>query len=350
MEDKLSIVNGSEIFTLDEQKQLDSRISSILRAHTMTQHEINSLAFECTAYLTEADEAATKLENKGWFRSVIGSITGSNKKLQDKINENVIAAQYISQVILQKLAEQNLLTLDLIATINNKLNVLSIRINERFKQQSFMLAKFFIRNRRSIIDLETRLSIAERNVSLLNWKNTIEYQTFSGIEYSMLDTPRKMICVARDFFDLTNGNWNTTDLLLLKGTIKNLGIKPKQQVNYFQGIQTLAYDSEIRNKFLGENSLQEINPEYFISLGALNKLLSLEGKERYLVDEKIDNMKEIGLDIDRYQMEEQLTNDYMREKANVDLNCNVEAYDFTLDLVYNLNEAISNNMLVPINQ
>ena len=45
-----------------------------------------------------------------------------------------------------------------------------------------------------------------------------------------------------------------------------------------------------------------------------------------------------------------MTNDYMREKANVDLNCNVEAYDFTLDLVYNLNESISNNMLVPINQ
>ena len=61
MEDKLSIVNGSEIFTLDEQKQLDSRISSILRAHTMTQHEINSLAFECTAYRTEADEAARRL-------------------------------------------------------------------------------------------------------------------------------------------------------------------------------------------------------------------------------------------------------------------------------------------------
>jgi hypothetical protein len=63
-----------------------------------------------------------RLESKGFFQRFIGGITGSNKRLQDKINSNLRAAQYASQVTLQKLAEQNLMTFDLLTAVNNKLN------------------------------------------------------------------------------------------------------------------------------------------------------------------------------------------------------------------------------------
>ena len=74
-----------------------------------------------------------KSENKGWFQRLLGNITGSNKRLQDKVNRELIIAQYRSQITLEQIAEQNLMTLDLVAAVNNKLNASIKANNEKFK-------------------------------------------------------------------------------------------------------------------------------------------------------------------------------------------------------------------------
>lgn len=167
--------------------------------------------------LTAADDASHELASKGLLSRLIGGITGSNKQLPDKINRNTRAAQYASQVTMQKLAEQNLMTFDLLTAVNNKLNVW-LTHNEKFKEQFVILGKFIpLKTRGDMISLSLRMDKVEWNVKLLNWQASVEYLTLNGVEYSDLDDTGKIVCLARDFYDLTGGNWTTSDLLSFKG-------------------------------------------------------------------------------------------------------------------------------------
>lgn len=348
MENQLTVIDGKDVFTIEEQDTLNQEIDRIISAHKNNRQEINRLVFECTAALTEAEDASRKLENKGFFRRLIGGITGSNKRLQDKINCNMRAAQYASQVTLQKLAEQNLMTFDLLTAVNNKLNASVEAANKMFKAQFMMMGKFFLKNRREIVSLNLRLNAVEKNVKLLNWQNSIEYLDFDGVEYSALDEPAKIVCLTRDFYELTEGKWSTSDLLLLKAAMGQIGINPHQKINYFQVMKTIATTPTLQQKLLGDQRLKLISdPSYLISLGTLEKLDALDNREQYLVDGTVDILQEHGMDVDSENVKSILVKKYMQQCAGVDLDTDVEVYDFLLDLLFNLETGKEENLIQP---
>ena len=343
---QLAIVDGNEVFTIDEQTELEKQIDHVIAAHKNNRREINRLVFECTSALTAADDASHELASKGLLSRLIGGITGSNKQLQDKINGNMRAAQYASQVTMQKLAEQNLMTVDLLTAINNKLNASIDAVNEKFKEQFVILGKFILKNRGDIISLSLRMDKAEWNVKLLNWQASVEYLTLNGVEYSDLDDAGKIVCLARDFYDLTGGNWTTSDLLLLKAAMGQIGMAPKKEINIFDTLKTIADTPVLQEKLLNHNRIKPISdPSYLISMGTLEKLNALADKERYVVDIVAANYKNHGVTMGADEIRGDLAKDYMRQQANVNLNTHVGAYDFLLDLLYNLSESTAERVL-----
>lgn len=343
---QLAIIDGNDVFTIEEQSELEKFIDRTIAAHQNNRRDINRLVFECTAALTEADDASNELKNKGALRRFIGGITGSNKRLQDKINSNIRAAQYASQVTLQKLAEQNLMTFDLLTAVNNKLNASVDAINESMKKQFVILGNFILKNRGDIISLSLRMNKAERNISLLNWQSSIEYLNFNGVEYSELDDAGKIVCLARDFYDLTDGKWTTSDLLLLKAAMGQVGIAPKKEINVFDTLKTIADTPKLAQKLLNDKEIQSIpDPSYLISMGTLEKLHTLNDKEHYAVDVMVSTFKDNGIEVNPADVRDNLAKGYMKQCAGVNLNTNVGAYDFMLELLYNLSEANTENLL-----
>ena len=343
---QLAIVDGNEVFTIDEQTELEKPIDHVIAAHKNNRREINRLVFECTSALTAADDASHELASKGFFSRFIGAITGSNKRLQDKINRNTRAAQYASQVTMQKLAEQNLMTVDLLTAVNNKLNASINAVNEKCKEQFVILGKFILKNRGDIISLSLRMDKAEWNVKLLNWQASVEYLTLNGVEYSDLDDAGKIVCLARDFYDLTGGNWTTSDLLLLKAAMGQIGMAPKKEINIFDTLKTIADTPVLQEKLLNHHGIKPISdPSYLISMGTLEKLNALADKERYVVDIVAANYKNHGVTMGADEIRGELAKDYMRQQTNVNLNTNVGAYDFLLDLLYNLSESTAEGLL-----
>ena len=343
---QLAIVDGNEVFTIDEQTELEKPIDHVIAAHKNNRREINRLVFECTSALTAADDASHELASKGFFSRFIGAITGSNKRLQDKINRNTRAAQYASQVTMQKLAEQNLMTVDLLTAVNNKLNASINAVNEKCKEQFVILGKFILKNRGDMISLSLRMDKAEWNVKLLNWQASVEYLTLNGVEYSDLDDAGKIVCLARDFYDLTGGNWTTSDLLLLKAAMGQIGMAPKKEINIFDTLKTIADTPVLQEKLLNHHGIKPISdPSYLISMGTLEKLNALADKERYVVDIVAANYKNHGVTMGADEIRGDLAKDYMRQQANVNLNTHVGAYDFLLDLLYNLSESTAEGLL-----
>ena len=343
---QLAIVDGNEVFTIDEQTELEKQIDHVIAAHKNNRQEINRLVFECTSALTAADDASHELASKGFFSRLIGGITGSNKRLQDKINHNMRAAQYASQVTMQKLSEQNLMTFDLLTAVNNKLNASIDAVNEKFKEQFVIFGKFILKTRGDMISLSLRMDKAEWNVKLLNWQASVEYLTLNGVEYSDLDDAGKIVCLARDFYDLTGGNWTTSDLLLLKAAMGQIGMAPKKEINIFDTLKTIADTPVLQEKLLNHHGIKPISdPSYLISMGTLEKLNTLADKDRYVVDVMAANYKNHGVTMGADEIRGELAKDYMRQQANVNLNTHVGAYDFLLDLLYNLSESTAEGLL-----
>ena len=343
---QLAIVDGNEVFTIDEQTELEKQIDHVIAAHKNNRQEINRLVFECTSALTAADDASHELASKGLLSRLIGGITGSNKRLQDKINRNTRAAQYASQVTMQKLAEQNLMTVDLLTAINNKLNASIDAVNEKCKEQFVTLGKFILKTRGDMISLSLRMDKVEWNVKLLNWQASVEYLKLNGVEYSDLDDAGKIVCLARDFYDLTGGNWTISDLLLLKAAMGQIGMAPKKGINIFDTLKTIADTPVLQEKLLNHNRIKPISdPSHLISMGTLEKLNTLAEKDRYVVDVMAANYKNHGVTMGADEIRGDLAKDYMRQQANVNLNTHVGAYDFMLDLLYNLSESTAEGLL-----
>lgn len=102
--------------------EIDSEIDKIIERHKNNRYEINKLVFESVAALTSSENYSNELASQGILKRFWGGITGKNKALQAEINRNQAVAQYASQQSLQKLAEQNLMSFELITAVNNKLN------------------------------------------------------------------------------------------------------------------------------------------------------------------------------------------------------------------------------------
>ena len=346
MADKLTVI-GAEVLSPEEKTELSTNIDRIIAEHKNNRQEINRLVFQSVAAMTEADDAQVELENKGFFRRFIGGITGSNQKLQNRINHNRAAAQYAAQQTLQKLAEQNLMTFDLITAVNNKLNASLYAVNEEFSKIYTGLEKFFKNNRNEMVRLETRLAKVEQNVQLLTWQNSIEYLDFDGEEYLDMDDTKKIVCLVRDFYDITQGKWSTSDLLLLKTAMATIGIQPKSKVNYFGVLREIENNTALKDKLLNGMEIRPITePGYLIAMSTLKKMDSLQNEESYMINTLGNYMKHYGVEIDHEQIYDDLTNQYLKEKALVNINIDVESYDMILDLLYNLKQAEDEDLLL----
>lgn len=344
-ENQLDIIDRN-VLTEDEQSQLESEIDQIIASHRNNRQDINRMVFECTAVLTEAENSALNLSSKEFLRRLIGGITGSNSRLQNKINCSLHAAQYASQVTLQKLAEQNLMTFELIAAINNKLNSSLETINDQFKNQYLVMGKFFLRSRNALISLETRMANLERNVKLLTWQNSIEYLDFNGTEYASLDDTEKIVCLVRDFYDITEGKWSTSDLLLLKTAMAQITLSPHQKVNYFSTMEQIADTPELMEKLLGGKEICPIeDPSYLISMGTLRKMEDLSGEEKYNVNSISRLLAKHGVIEPNSAIRNDLVQSYMAQKADVNLDNEIESFDLILELLYNLDQANGEHLL-----
>lgn len=251
---ELNIIN-SEVVTVEDKDFFNNQIDLIINQHKNNRQTINRLVFDSMALLTDADTASDTLAGKGFFKRLIGSFTGSNRKLETIISQNRSKAQYLAQQTLQKLAEQNLLSFDLIASVNNKLNFHVEQLNSEVENIYNGLNKFITMYKGHLVQIESRLDTLERNVNLLTWTTSIEYQTFEGTPYNELDELTKMICIVRDFYEITKGVWRTSDLLLLKTTISSLNLLPNDKINYIDTLISIYDNPIIRTKLLGSSEI-----------------------------------------------------------------------------------------------
>lgn len=260
---------------LEEYKtELAVCIEQKITAYRNDTKKIDELTFQCISALAEVDNAKAELSSKGFLARFVGSITGSNHKLQNKINENQTLAQYALRETLMQLQKQNVITLDLIRAVNTKLNGLQIKLG----QYGIYLENLVDQKKqqdRILINHERRLTKTEESIDLVQWGHTIRYQSLEGIDYKDLNQCQKLACLARDFFQKDNVTYEQ-DIATLKTAIDHLAINPDEMVSYYDTLKGIAVDDLARKKLWGKVNWQIYDSvDNVISFHTIGKICEL---------------------------------------------------------------------------
>lgn len=287
-------------------------------AYRNDAQKIDELTFQCISALAEVDNAKAELSSKGFLARFVGNITGSNRKLQDKINQNQTLAQYALRETLMQLQKQNVMTLDLICAVNTKLNGLQMQVG----QYGIYLENLH----------ERRLKKTEKSVDLLQWGHNIQYLNLDGKDYMELNQHQKLACLARDFFQKGNVTYED-DIATLKHAIHDLKIDCRGMVSYYDTLKSIAMDDLARKKLLGNVNWQIYDSvDNVISFHTIGKTCELQQAD----NPKIKIFCGIRNDITPEKACNQLVTAYIRRKDQCDVNTEVSFFDLVMDLVYNL--------------
>ena len=319
--------------------EIDSEIDKIIERHKNNRYEINKLVFESVAALTSSENYSNELASQGILKRFWGGITGKNKALQAEINRNQAVAQYASQQSLQKLAEQNLMSFELITAVNNKLNVSMVEVETEINNIYGTLVTFFKQTKSDIVQLENRVERLERNVNLLNWQNSIEYQMWDGTEYTELTDIEKIACIVNDFYEITQGNYTTSDLLLLKSAMTTIGLNINELVSYQELATSIEEDERISNKiFHGKCESEYVEPWSVVVASGVRKLEKFDNEEKYIVDCVKECLDENQEEISRGNIINKLFGEYLENNLLVSKDGKLKLYDMVVELLYNIEQ------------
>ena len=329
MTNELTIIDAQNL-SAQEREELDKQVVNIIERHKNNRYEINRLVFEGTQALSAGEKFAQNVGKQGKLKRFWKRFSGGNARTQDDINTDLLKAQYAAQMTLQKLAEQNLMTFEVIAAVNNKLNASVLEVKSRINT----LLKFFKHSRAQIIDLEMRLKQVEKNVNLLNWQNSIEYRMYDGVEYQELDDVTKIVCLARDFFNITEGNWRTSDLLLLKTAMATMGLNPKSTISCENFIRQIRARPKLFRHLVGENYALASEAEPIIF--GVNKMNRLAAEENYLVQSTGNLLATNGINLPSEEIIYRMADAFVAQEADFQLSVEINSYEFILELLCNL--------------
>lgn len=360
----------SEKLSMVEKNTIERTINEIIAKHKGNSAEINRLAFDSVTALATSERKRNELCNKNALKRIWGGLNGSNNKLQSGINHSLYQAQYASIKMLQKLAEYNLMSFEMITAVNNKLNLSLIEIDKELQTVAIdldgkinnnvlelnqeintiykVLFDFFKESRSDIVRVENRVSEIEKNIDLLKWQATIEYLNFEGFEYSQLSNISKLVCLTIDFYSKTGGNWSFSDLMLLKATLNDLGV----QINEFIVIEDFFSELErvpkLREKLINEicvENLFKLDPMEVPLIYGVLKEDNCQNKESYIVDTLWNLGCEVNPDLKRPKVLHKLIENYLVKYAGINPKGKVKNFDLVLELLHGLNIIRSADLL-----
>lgn len=334
----LEIKNSNEI-TVQDKAEIDHFIESAIEVHKGNSATINKFVMDSVTALTVSESRSNELESQGFIRKLWNGFTGKNQKLRADIDRNLAKAQYASQQMIQKLAKQNLLAFDTITVVNNKLNTLAIEMDEEINKIYKTMIVFFKQTRSDLIQMESRIEKLERNVALLDWNITVEYRMYNGKEYCDLHDVEKIACIANDFFHLTKGYWSTSDLMLLKSTLSDIGLPVKSKIS-----PEAFYEYLIDKPSLIERLLEDISLDGMVGieeyqaplLKGIEKLSKFQREEKYILDTVFCQLESANVEYNRRDIQINMIHHYLKNTAYMRTDAKVTMFDFVVELLTNL--------------
>ena len=342
------VLTQSDLVPLNEKQMLDQMINQTVEKYKENSAQIARFTVDSVTSLAIVESQTNELESQKFLQRTYRNLTGKNNKLKDSISYSQRNAQYAAQQTLAKLAEQNLLTFDILTAVNSKLNAYMISNSLEINEMYSMLLQFIRETRGNVLKAEHQLSHLNQRVELLKWAQTAEYATFNGTPYVELDTASKAVCLTCDFYTIARGVWDTTDLLLIKSVLKDLGDNPNHNIGFDLVLERFINDTPFRNaiqEVIRFDHVQELSEIEIPMIYSLYKAYYFVGNEKYVVRTILNNLISSGIEKSESQLTKELTLNYISEHGQRDLTLNQPIFELINELLIELK--IVNNFIFP---
>ena len=333
MEFNLILPYENEIEDCDK-TEIDRYIESTIELHKNNANKLTELTLEAASCLAARDARAKQLLSQGFFKNLLSAITGKNRKIRGEIDYNFVVAQRASQRMIQVLAEQNKLTFEAVIAVNNKLNSMSVDINNQINEIYSVMKQMFQGLLGQIVQNSLKIEQLEKNMKLLNWNTTIEYLTYDNRTYSSLDTFEKIVCLSNDFYHMAGENRTTHDMLLLKTTMANCGIDINSKIKAIDFYRLLSSREDLIKRLFEGTKLENLEKalSYTIPISSgFRKLNLLAGEENYIV-KSITSLSEASEEYIKVT----LTKEYVKQHSDFDIEKEINIYEFAVMLINDL--------------
>ena len=333
MDSKLTMPFENEL-TNEEITSIDEYVERTYEEHKNNHKELTRLGMRASAAVAAGKARAAKLANQGFFKNLLGNITGKNRKLRGEIDRDFAISQEASIKMIAKLAQQGKLTFDAIMGVNVKLNSLSNQIDKEFNEIYSQINKMMTMAMSSLIRESQRIDKLERSMNVVHLESTIEYLEFGGTLYKDLSDNEKILCIISDFFLATKGNYSINDIMMLKPMMGKIGVNPNDKISMLSLYETLNSNDKIACKLfeaLDKAKLKELDDIYIPLLGNLQKIESLKNEEKYIVDSVVEMSKSSEQDV-----QFSLLKSYANNNLNMDLEKENSYFDLSVAIINEL--------------
>ena len=333
MDSKLTMPFENEL-TNEEITSIDEYVERTYEEHKNNHKELTRLGMQASAAVAAGKARAAKLANQGFFKNLLGNITGKNRKLRGEIDRDFAISQEASIKMIAKLAQQGKLTFDAIMGVNVKLNSLSNQIDKEFNEIYSQINKMMTMAMSSLIRESQRIDKLERSMNVVHLESTIEYLEFGGTLYKDLSDNEKILCIISDFFLATKGNYSINDIIMLKPMMGKIGVNPNDKISMLSLYETLNSNDKIACKLfeaLDKAKLKELDDIYIPLLGNLQKIESLKNEEKYIVDGVVEMSKSPEKDV-----QFSLLKSYANNNLNMDLEKENSYFDLSVAIINEL--------------
>jgi len=273
-----------------EKQEINNKLDKLISESKNNTEITQKLMSEAVSLATSVEARADGLKNQGLLGRLWGDLIGSNHKTSANNQKDLATAQYLSQQLLVKLSEQNAITLEMVEDLASKVHTLSARQASLAYEQDEMkdkIANIHALLERFFIKIRDRFDRIENQANLNSWTNYIvDHEILGDKTYCQLTFPARLMCLVNEFFNLTKGRWDKKELAILKGTMRLVGVDPKEKLKAIDLFISYQEEPQILNK-LHENIISHddfvtntYDSEYLIGFTKLDYLRH-QGKENF---------------------------------------------------------------------
>lgn len=297
----------------EEKQDIDNFIDSVYEQCKDDSKEITQLAMEASFGINAGKNRARELCRQGFFKNLWGNIRGKNRKIRGEIDRDFAVSQRACIKMIQKLAEHNKLTFEIIKNINLKLNCFVNEIDEELNHIYSKMNDFM----NNFIKMYKKMDIVENKVNILGLVIFIKHHDINGVKFTDLNINEKFLYFISEFFLRNKSLYIESDLINLEYLIKEIGIEANDKISLLSIYDTLISNSSIADKFFKAFDKEKLNYiEDFTMpiLGNIKKIEKLENEEKYITDSIIEMSSK-----DRKEVILNLLKNYSYNNLNMDL-------------------------------
>lgn len=110
-----------------DKKAINCHIDTIIEKYKNKSNDIDTLLLDSVSKLTAARAQTNELKEQSTVKRLFNDIRGINHNISNDINKNIVTSQYAAIKMIQRLSEQNLITVEMVKEINKKFNKINLQ-------------------------------------------------------------------------------------------------------------------------------------------------------------------------------------------------------------------------------